>query len=58
MIHLSMVALWAGPGLFASVILKDSVAWVVFMSWFANVYSCVSAWAAETPVEQETSAPD
>jgi len=48
-----MVALWAGPGLAASFFLKDSIAWVIFMSWFANVYTCISALSAEAPVEVE-----
>lgn len=52
-LHLAMMLLWIGPGLIASYIWANSVAWVVFMSWFANVYTTVSAYSAETPVENE-----
>lgn len=53
-IHLTLVVLWVGPGLATSWFLMHSVAWVVFMSWFANVYTCVSALSGETPKEQES----
>lgn len=52
-VHASIAALWVGPGAVASVVYAHSLAWVVFMSWFAAVYAAVSAFAAETPVEQE-----
>lgn len=52
-LHWVMLALWIGPGLIASVIWAQSLAWIVFMSWFANVYSVAAALSAETPVEQE-----
>ena len=41
------------PGAVASWFLMHSLAWIVFMSWFSAVYAAVSAWAAETPVEEE-----
>jgi len=51
--HLAVAALWAGPGAAASILWARSLAWIVFMSWFACVYAAVSAFAAETPVEPE-----
>lgn len=52
-IHLVIVALWLVPGAALSVIYAHSLAWIVFMSWFACVYAAISAYAAETPVEPE-----
>lgn len=52
-VHATFAAAWLGPGAIASVIYAHSLAWIVFMSWFAAVYAAVSAWAAETPVEPE-----
>jgi hypothetical protein len=52
-VHAAVAALWAGPGAVLSVIYAHSLAWIVFMSWFAAVYAAVSAAAAETPVEPE-----
>ncbi len=52
-IHACLTCLWLGPGLAVSVMLLDSVAWVVGMSWYAIVVSHLAAWSAETPVEQE-----
>lgn len=52
-IHLTVAILWLGPGAALSIAYPDSLAWIVFMSWFACVYAAVSAWAAETPVEDE-----
>lgn len=51
--HLGVALVWLGPGAIVSVILKDSVPWIVGMSWFACLYAAVSAWAAETPTEDE-----
>lgn len=53
LIHLAVAAAWLGPGAVLSVIYAHSLAWIVFMSWFAAVYAAVSAFAAETPVEPE-----
>jgi len=52
-IHLTVALLWLGPGAAASIVWARSVAWVVAMSWFACWYAAISAWAAETPVEEE-----
>ena len=51
--HATVTALWAVPGAVCSVFWANSLAWIVFMSWFACVYAAMSAWAAETPVETE-----
>lgn len=55
-VHLVIALIWLGPGAVTSYFLRDSVPWVVGMSWFACVYAAVSAWAAETPVEEEDEA--
>ncbi len=52
-IHYPILALWAGPGAILSYVLKDSVPWVVFMSWFAIIYAVVGASAADLPSELE-----
>lgn len=52
-IHLGVAIAWAGPGAAGSIIWAHSLAWIVGMSWFACVYAAISAWAAETPVEEE-----
>jgi hypothetical protein len=41
------------PGGILSLLFSRSLAWIVFMSWFAMVYAPLSAFAAETPVEEE-----
>ena len=35
---------WLLPGAVVSWLLKDSVAWVTFMSWYAIVLTHVGAW--------------
>jgi len=52
-VHFAVLLLWLIRGAVLSVIYAHSLAWIVFMSWFACVYAAVSAWAAETPVETE-----
>lgn len=51
--HAAIAVLWVGPGGIMSILFPNSLAWIVFMSWFACVYAAVSAYAAETPVEEE-----
>lgn len=51
--HAAVATLWFGPGAVLSFFFAHSLAWIVFMSWFACVYGAVSAYAAETPVEEE-----
>jgi hypothetical protein len=52
-VHLAVLFIWLGPGLVACWFWAHSIAWIVFMSWFANCYSVASAYSAETPVEEE-----
>lgn len=51
--HLAVFLLALGPGGVVSVLYPRSLVWIVFMSWFAMAYAPLSAWAAETPVEEE-----
>lgn len=55
-IHLIVAILWAGPGAVGCFVWAHSLAWIVGMSWFACVYGALSAWSAETPVEDESEA--
>lgn len=41
------------PGGIMSLLFPRSIPWVVFMSWVAFWYAPLSAYAAETPVEEE-----
>jgi hypothetical protein len=43
-IHGGSVLVWAAPGAVVSWLLKDSVAWVTFMSWYAIVVTHIGAW--------------
>lgn len=52
-IHFAVFLIWLGPGAAGSWFWAHSLAWIVFMSWFACVYAAASAHAAETPVESE-----
>lgn len=52
-IHAAVAIVWIGPGAGMSYLFMHSIAWVVFMSWFANVYACIAALSGETPVEEE-----
>lgn len=52
-VHAAVAFGWLTLGAALSLLLAHSLAWIVFMSWFACVYAAVSAWAAETPVESE-----
>lgn len=50
---------WATGGLLLSLLLMDSVAWVVFMSLWANVASHWAAWqGARGEVQQNDTAAD
>jgi hypothetical protein len=51
--HLAITIIWLVPGAVLSVFFAHSLAWIVFMSWFACVYAAASAYSAETPVEKE-----
>lgn len=52
-IHLAIAALWAGPGVIVTVLWPNAVWWVAAMSLWANLYTAISAYSAETPVERE-----
>lgn len=52
-VHAIVFLAWLGPGAYLSIRYAHSIAWVVFMSWFACLYAAASAHAAETPVESE-----
>lgn len=52
-VHLIVLLLWLGPGAVLSVLLRNSLVWIVFMSWYAIVVSHLAAYSAETPVEPE-----
>jgi hypothetical protein len=45
----AMFWLWLGPGLVASWFLRESVPWVVGMSWWAIVVSHLAGWRADEP---------
>lgn len=51
--HFIVFLLALVPGGIASYFFARSLVWIVFMSWFAMVYAPLSAFAAETPVEEE-----
>jgi hypothetical protein len=44
-----LTIIWIGPGAVLSYLLRDSVPWVVMMSWYAIVVSHVAAWRADVP---------
>lgn len=52
-IHIGLTVVWLIPGAAAAWMLRDSLPFVVGMSWYAIVVSHVAGWAAETPVEVE-----
>lgn len=51
--HMALLCLWIVPGLPISWYLKQSVPWVVFMSWYAIVGTHWAGWSAERPSEVE-----
>lgn len=48
-LHLSLLFLWLVPGAAASWVWHDSIAWVMFMSWYAILATHFSAWRADEP---------
>lgn len=50
-IHLALLAAWLFVGVPVSMWLRDSIAWVVFLSVYAVVVGHASAWSAERPTE-------
>ena len=51
--HGVILLIWLLPLAPVTWLLRDNIAWVSFMSWFAILYACAGAWSAETPVEEE-----
>lgn len=50
-VHLVMLAVWLTVGLPVSYLLRDSIAWLVFLSVYAIVVGHWSGWSAERPTE-------
>lgn len=50
-VHLVMLALWLVVGTPVSIMLRHSLAWLVFLSVYAIVVSHWSGWSAERPSE-------
>jgi hypothetical protein len=44
--HFWSLVLWMGPGAVASWLLRDSVPWVSFMSWYAIVVTHLGGWGS------------
>jgi hypothetical protein len=47
--HLALLLIWLVPGGILSWVLKESVPWVVGMSWYAIVATHFAAWRADEP---------
>lgn len=52
--HRAALAFWLVPGLIASWLLRGSVPWVVFMSWYAIVVTHWAALRADRPNPKES----
>lgn len=50
-IHLGLMILWVVVGLPVSYMLRESIAWLVFLSVYAIVVGHWSGWSAERPTE-------
>lgn len=50
-IHLALLAAWLFIGVPVSLMWRESIAWVVFLSVYAVVVGHASAWSAERPSE-------
>jgi hypothetical protein len=50
-VHLSLLIGWLVVGLPVSFVLRDSIAWLVFLSVYAIVVGHWSGWSAERPTE-------
>lgn len=50
-LYLVALMVWAGPGAVASWVLRDSVAWVTAMSWYAIVVAHGTMWLAKRAEE-------
>lgn len=52
-IHLALLALWVLVGIPVSFALRNSIAWIVFLSVYAIVVGHWSGFSAERPTEVE-----
>ncbi len=50
-VHLAMLALWVIAGIPVSIFLRNSIAWLTFLSVYAIVVGHWSGWSAERPSE-------
>jgi hypothetical protein len=50
-IHLTLLIVWVVVGLPVSYLLRQSIAWIVFLSVYAIVVGHWSGWSAERPSE-------
>lgn len=50
-IHLTLLFVWLVVGLPVSFYLRESIAWLVFLSVYAIVVGHWSGWSAERPTE-------
>lgn len=50
-IHLALLAAWLLVGTPVSIVLRHSIAWLVFLSVYAIVAAHWSGWSAERPSE-------
>lgn len=50
-VHLVAMVLWVVVGLPVSYVLRESIAWLVFLSVYAIFVGHMSGWSAERPSE-------
>lgn len=48
-VSLYRLIFWLGPGAVLSFLLRDVLAWVTFMSWYAIVVSEFTSWRTDSP---------
>jgi hypothetical protein len=51
--HLTALVLWGTAGAFFTFLLRDSVAWVNFMSWYAIEVTHFTGWRADSMTDEE-----
>jgi hypothetical protein len=52
-VHFWLLVLWTVVGLPASIVLRNSVPWLVFLSVYAIIATHWAGWSAERPSEVE-----
>jgi hypothetical protein len=50
-VHLALLFIWVFIGLPVSYVLRESIAWLVFLSVYAIIVGHWSGWSAERPTE-------